>query len=398
MINSSRSERKKKLVILCSSYFDRLGHPIFANKIKNELNDQYDGEIEIRGIDTYNNGFSLNKSSNTISMPVIGGSLHNIDTRSALKKRYGKLGSLFILFIRFISITHFYWQNFRMLDNSGRVIDLECEPIQAALASVFASIHPDIRISFVIHSMPWEVGSSLMRIYKRLSLTALRFLLRAPGRRAIFMNSAALESAVNKGIDRKQCVLGGWGYDMLPSDLVFVERPKGDQTIILAFGVLRKDKRIDQLVDLFLELDDPQITLRIVGKSLDVDVLYLRRRIIERNSKSKVEILEGYVEEDNIANLFADCHIVVLSHSSGFESMSGPMFLAIQYERPILCFSGHTVASLVQESGAGLVVRLEDDRIAISSAIDRLRNWSYEKSTLQRYTWGAIANRMVKDL
>jgi glycosyltransferase involved in cell wall biosynthesis len=398
MLNSSKSDPRKKLVILCSSYFDRLGHPIFANKIKNELGEQYNGEIEIHGIATSIDIFKLDESSKVMPTSVIGGSLHNIDTRSALKKRYGKLGSLFILFIRFISITHFYWQSFRSLNNSSRVIDLECEPIQAALASVFASVHQDIRIGFVIHSMPWEVQSSLRRIYKRLSLTALRILLSSPSRSAIFMNTEALESAVNKGINRKQCVLGGWGYDIMPSDLISVNKPKGDQTVILAFGVLRNDKRIDQLVDLFLELDDPQITLRIVGKSLDVDVLYLRRLIIERNSKSKVEILEGYVEEDKIANLFADCHIAVLSHSPGFESMSGPMFLAIQYERPILCFSGHTVASLVQESGAGLVVRLEDDKEAIRGAIDRLRDWSYEKATLQRFTWGAIANRMVKDL
>jgi glycosyltransferase involved in cell wall biosynthesis len=387
-----------KLVILCPSYFDRLGHPIFANKIKTELKNRFGDGVEIRGIATSSDNSAYANNPSVIPLSVVGGTRYTIDKRSDLSRRYGRISLLMIWIIRLVSVTHFYRQTFRSLDSGAKVIDLECEPIQAVVATFFASLHSDMSISFVIHSMPGEARSCLLSAYKRLSLTALRVLLRPSGRRAIFMNSAALESAVNKGIARERCVLGGWGYDMRHSNISLVNRPTGDRTVILAFGVMRKDKRISQLVELFLELDDPMLTLRIVGKSIDVDVIQLRQRIRASTSKSIIEILEGYVEEDKIAGLFADCHIVVLSHSAGFESMSGPMFLAIQYERPILCFSEHTVASLVQESGAGVVVRMEGDHEYLRSAIARLRDWSYDQATLQRFTWSAIADRMASSI
>jgi hypothetical protein len=384
-----------KLVILCASYFDRLGHPIFANKIKAELTGQFGCRIEIRGIATASYNFSISSSPGIEPISVCCGYFNTIDARSALKLQYGLIGTLISWCVRFVSVTHFYLRTFRTLKHGVRVIDLECEPVQALLASFIVMLHPDVRISYVIHSMPRQFRSILMSAYKSLSAAAINVLVRAPGRRAIFMNSAALETAVSKGIAREKCILGGWGFDVRELPLVMTNRPLGDRTIVLAFGVLRKDKQLTQLVDCFLDLDDPFLLLRIVGKSVDVDVSKLRQQIIDSPSRTAIEISDSYVEEDKIGEVFKDCHMVVLSHSAVFESMSGPMFLAIEFDRPILCFSGHTVASLVQESGSGVVLRLDDDRVAIRTAIAELRSWRYDPAKLRKYTWRAIATRMV---
>lgn len=395
IIKSKKSEREK-LIILCGSYFDRLGHPIFAKKIGAELSLELKNDVEIWGISNNLNQMSSTSGSGAFASRVILSHWYNIDSRNLFKQRYGRIGSLIYWFIRLSSVTHFYWNSFRSIYPGNRVIDLECEPVQAFIASVFSPVAKEVRIGYVIHSMPKDSKSFLMKIYKYVSLAALRFLLRHSSRRAIFMTTAALEYAVNKGIARDRCILGGWGYDISSSKRTFLsDRSIESKTIVLAFGVLRKDKRIEHLVERFLELDDPGIVLRVIGKSLDVDISNLIKRIDFYRSQTIIEISDSYIEEDKIEELFVNSDIVVLSHSEGFESMSGPMFLAIQYERPILCFSGHAVASLVLEAGAGVVLCLSDDNAKIRLAISQLKNWRYDQLALQSFTWSAIAKRMI---
>ena len=386
---------QNKLIILCASYFDRLGHPIFAKKIMAELTEHFEGKIEIRGIATSTNNATDVSTCHVIPIKVVFGSISNIKSRSDFIQTYGKIGLLINWSVRLVALTHFYWINFRNLKFKVTVIDLECEPIQAALAILFIRKYPIFRGGFVIHSMPKNFKSYMMKIYKYISVKALKVLLLHSQRRVILMSSAAIESAVNNGLKREQCILGGWGYDLSPGHGSKLDKLYDEKIVVLAFGVMRKDKRIEQLVELFLDLDDPNLLLRVVGKSIDVNLSLLRRRIRERNSQTIIEISDRFVEEEEIAGLFASCHMVVLSHSTGFESMSGPMFLAIQYERPILCFSDHTVAALVHESGAGMVLRFEDEASTIIDAIRRLRYWSYNQAALERFTWRAIANRMV---
>lgn len=394
----SRHEFKReqnRVIILCASYFDKLGHPLFADKIMEKLTGRFWGRVEIFGIATVSDDFKKNASPNINPVSVICGSYFNINTRGDLVRNYGRIGSIISWYIRFVAVTHFYWRTFRTFDRGTIVIDLECEPIQAWLGNLFSPIRPNIRIGFVIHSIPKNLKLNITGIYKYLSVVALKALMRQSMSRAIFMNSSALESAIYKGINQEYCILGGWGYDPCQSQPFKEKKFSDGQIVILAFGVLRRNKQIDELVDLFLKLDNPCLLLRIVGKSIDVDVSQIYSRISDSHSKTKIEIFDEFVEEDEIPHLFANCHMAVLSHSPGFESMSGPMFLALQYECPILCFSGHTVAALVNESGAGIVLHMEDEQSVIISAIMRLRDWQYNLDSLQRFTWDAIANRMV---
>jgi len=215
------------------------------------------------------------------------------------------------------------------------------------------------------------------------------------------MTSPAVVTAVKRGIDPGKCILGGWGYDpFVGQSLAGIPHPANvgintTRVVVLAFGVLRRDKRIHELIKLFLRLDDHRLLLRVVGKPVDVDVSQLRKLVGQSNSRSVVEILDGFVEDSKIQEVFGAAHVVVLSHAANFQSMSGPLFLAIQYGKPILCFSSNTVSSLVLEAKAGRVLLMDGDIEEIRHAILQLRHWEYDPAAVERFSWPSIATRMV---
>ena len=88
--------------------------------------------------------------------------------------------------------------------------------------------------------------------------------------------------------------------------------------------------------------------------------------------------------------------MIVISHDSSFDSASGPLALAFEFEKPVLCFSSNFVAELVYKSNFGLVADM--DSITNKDLIERiihLPTIQHDLSKVKHYHWHAIAKRLT---
>jgi len=167
-------------------------------------------------------------------------------------------------------------------------------------------------------------------------------------------------------------------------------------TRLLSFGLMRQDKQISELTDLFIALDNKNIQLNIIGKSIDIDVKALRNKVSLSKTNTDINIQDIYIEDDEVPSLIKRNDIMIISHHESFTSMSGPMLLALQYSKPILCFSSNAVADLVMESGSGIVLNIDykkyDD---LSKKIKELKNLKFDPERLDRFQWKSITRRLI---
>ena len=382
--------------ILCSSYFDPLGHPIFAEKIANNINLIYkDSKIDVYGVELQNKEIKEQKSNINfvpIKIPIFG-KYYNIETRRYLSKNLSFIGILISYFIRFIVVTIFYVKVYKKI-NQEPFIDLEYEPIQEFIGSLFLS--KKSRQHMIIHNFPRSPRFSFKSLYKRISINFYKLsLIRFPKRKICLMNEENIDNAIQQNISIKKIILAGWGYDL--KDKEIKKNIINDSEItLLAFGIMRQDKRIDQLVNLFLSLDSSKIILNMIGRSLDVDIEYLKKEVSLSSSRTQINIEDTFIEDDQVNSLIEANDIMVLSHSSSFESMSGPMLLAIENNKPILCFSSNTVAKLVKSTKSGIVVDMDKvNHKELFNEIENLSKLKYDANSIKRYQWKEITKRLM---
>ena len=98
---------------------------------------------------------------------------------------------------------------------------------------------------------------------------------------------------------------------------------------------------------LFLDADDRRLTLNIVGKSIDIDTFALQKLISESNSRTTVKLDDRFIPREEFKKIFQATDIFVLSHDKTFQSISGPLFNAVESNRPILCFSHADTKNMV---------------------------------------------------
>ena len=386
--------------IICASYFDPLGHPLFADKIASNLSSSYEGapNVTVYGVDIKGLKNVCEKKFTVvpISVPLFG-RFFKLTTRNLLQDKFGILGRFGFFCIRFWVCSVFYFKVYRRVSSEERLIDLEYEPIQSFFAAAFSDI-PHHHV-MVLHSFQKKYGKDLKSLYKLFSRSLVKFQLKKSKNSYLaLMHERAIAHARSQGFNDEDLLLAGWGFDLKPANLISRKDPVTNSGLlkVLSFGVLRHDKRIEKLVRLFLSLDDKRIELNVVGKSFNVDVVSLNKEIKNFGSKTRVTIEDKYIEEDEVAAVFDDCDVIVISHDSSFDSASGPLALAFEFEKPVLCFSSNFVAELVYKSNFGLVADM--DSITNKDLIEQiiqLPTIKHDLSKVKHYEWHAIAKRLI---
>ena len=385
--------------ILIPSYLDPLGHPIFADKIAENISHIHkNAKILMYCIDSERDIKDSNYELETININFFG-KFFNYSTKKYLLK-LNFFGVILFYAIRLISITIFYIKVFKRSNPSDFVIDLEYEPIQDLIASPFKKLFFK-RIS-IIHSFEYEGGVSLKMLYKKFSLMFVRKFLRDSTNNKIgFMNSKAIKSAKFMGFPKDQIILAGWGYDSF--DYKLRNEKKGsilqnnsEKINVLSFGLIRETKMLSKITELFLIANLDQVQFNIVGKSIDNEIEKIRSKIQEYESSTSIILKDEYIEEEDIENLILSNDIMLISHEAGFTSISGPLLLAFQYRKPILCFSKNTVKDLVEASSSGLALDL--DRINPNELIQKLeflKDHKYSDEKVREFQWKEITRRLI---
>ena len=120
---------------------------------------------------------------------------------------------------------------------------------------------------------------------------------------------------------------------------------------LLTFGLIRPYKGIDLLLNAFSSIDDPAISLEIVGRPTTVALRLAVEASAERDPR--VHTVLQHIDDAQLAEQIGRAALVVMPYR--FIHNSGAALLALSLARPILVPDTQTMRELSHEVGEGWV-------------------------------------------
>lgn len=179
-----------------------------------------------------------------------------------------------------------------------------------------------------------------------------------------------------------------------------------DETIeLLNVGVCKKQKGIKYLVEAINSLSDLDLKLHLVGK-YDPKSGYYNNiiRYIKRNSLEEKIIFHGFVEQDELLDLYMKCKIY--AHPSLMEGYGMVLAEAMSFGLPIIASTAGAIPELITDDINGILVKPADSK-SLASAIRKLSERKdlrvkFSRNNLERvkklFTWEDFDQRLEKEL
>ena len=175
------------------------------------------------------------------------------------------------------------------------------------------------------------------------------------------------------GVDRQRIhvvPMGQFGYERPTGTRVELRKRFNwplDKQVALSFGQLRDEKNLGILISALAKFQD-RCHLVVAGRGaggrhLGID--HYRRMADYLGVADAVTFLDGYIPEEQVADLFEASDWVALPYSRTFTSQSGVLNVAATYERPILASAAGTFAETLQGSDIGVLVEPDDESALI---------------------------------
>ncbi|MCC4587484.1 glycosyltransferase [Xanthomonas melonis] len=140
---------------------------------------------------------------------------------------------------------------------------------------------------------------------------------------------------------------------------------------LLHFGLIRPYKGVETLLEVMRQVDDPRLSLRIVGNPATPHM----RSLVEHAcvQDRRIGALLAYVEEPVLAHEVSEAELVVLPYRQMHNS--GTLLLALSLARPVLAPWSESNAAIAEEVGPGWVFLYEDefDASLLGGILDRVR-------------------------
>jgi glycosyltransferase involved in cell wall biosynthesis len=137
---------------------------------------------------------------------------------------------------------------------------------------------------------------------------------------------------------------------------------------LLFFGVIRPTKGLHILLDAMEDLVD--CTLTVAGQLEDVRYRKQIQAVVERLPVGRVELMDRFVKDDEMGQLFDRSSLVVLPYTY-FASQSGVLHDALAHGLPVVATDVGALGESVRSWGIGQVVPPNDDA-ALAAAIHQM--------------------------
>ncbi|WP_165070200.1 glycosyltransferase [Marisediminicola senii] len=154
-------------------------------------------------------------------------------------------------------------------------------------------------------------------------------------------------------------IVHGHYRDVVPADAAVDASPDSttlasvaaEPVNLLTFGLLRRYKGIEHLVEEFAAVPGHGLRLRVMGKAADPE---LEAELIAlAGADHRVELALGYASDAALAASIRAAELVVLPYRAMHNS--GALLLALSLDRPVLVPENPVTADLAREVGAGWV-------------------------------------------
>jgi len=178
-----------------------------------------------------------------------------------------------------------------------------------------------------------------------------------------------------------------------------------DEYVFLFFGYLRRDKRLELLLEAFAQLDEAQLsdaTLLIAGKSIEDDLTSRYLDIVEQYGIAEhVETHIGFVENDEVPVYFKAADTLVTPYDTISES--GVVHIGFAFGLPVIATEVEGFAETFEHGTNGLLIP-PDNRSELTAALEHAITNRAEMSQMgaqnrkraQEEGWEEIARETVE--
>lgn len=172
---------------------------------------------------------------------------------------------------------------------------------------------------------------------------------------------------------------------------------------LLFFGNIRRNKGLDILLHAAGQM--PDFGLTIAGEPREREYFESEVRPLVRRlcaSGSRIDLIDRFIGDDELAELFAGHSAVVLPYTPGFTAQSGVVFLALAYDVPVVASKAGGLADLFDEFRVGSTFAADDARdlaraVRELHAEDRSEQLAGEiRAAKRRYSWDESARQTAR--
>lgn len=175
--------------------------------------------------------------------------------------------------------------------------------------------------------------------------------------------------------------------------------------LLMFFGMLRRDKGIDDLVHAAAQVRERDFRLVIAGSPMEYTETQIRALVERAGIADKTLLRLEYIAEEDVPLYFFACDALVLPYAASYRGGSGPLMKgACTYGRAVIASDVSEMGRLVREYGFG-VLAAPGSSESLAGAITRfLRLPDEARAEMGRRaaalaranTWEAMAERFTR--
>ncbi len=172
-----------------------------------------------------------------------------------------------------------------------------------------------------------------------------------------------------------------------------------DRKYLLFFGLIRKYKGVDILLEALGKLDkNKDYTLFIAGEFYENKKKY-QKIIDEHGLKDKVEIRDEYIPNEDVPKLFCGADAIVLPYKNATQS--GVVPIALHFNRPCIVTNVGSLSNLLEKHGLGLICEPTPENMAqkLTEFLDDQHQFSEDYEIIkQELSWQAFYDQLTDKL
>lgn len=165
----------------------------------------------------------------------------------------------------------------------------------------------------------------------------------------------------------------------------------------LFFGVLREDKGILELIDSLAKMDR-KINLIIAGSEGDIKKEKIIEKIKLLNLEKRIILNIKYVSDEEITLYYLASDFIFITHKSYHVAFSGPLSLAVEYQRPVIATNSGELGQFVKKYNIGNSYESDNWKslIEVTNAFCHTNNRKYNfKLALEENSWENMTNKIL---
>ena len=175
-------------------------------------------------------------------------------------------------------------------------------------------------------------------------------------------------------------------------------------TVFLFFGMLRKDKGIEGLIEAVSYLKDIDFKVIIAGAPFEWSAEELRTLVEQFQVNSKIDLRLGYIPDEEVSAYYCACDAVLFPYSDSYTGSCGPLTKgASTYAKPVIVTDVSDIGRMVRKYENGLIAEAGQAK-SFAECMRQFMNSSAstrqvmaEKSAeiAQKHSWKNVATQLT---